>query len=155
VILAANWAAYDGGPNAALVDVAGIAEAVNRIRTLGAGRIVGVGQFPRWRRAGPQILARSYRAGRVAVLADGTVSPVRDNSDVEPLTFAADERASAWFRAAGAAFVSPLATLCDDAGCLLTVPGTSEPMVRDEDHLTNAGAVWFVVNNTAALLAAP
>jgi peptidoglycan/LPS O-acetylase OafA/YrhL len=155
VLLAANWAAYDGGPNAALVDGAGIAEAVDRIRALGAGRIVGVGQFPRWRRAGPQILARAYRAGRVAVLADGTVSPLRDKSYVAPVTFAADERANAWFRAAGAAFVSPLATLCNNAGCLLTVPGTSEPMTRDEDHLTNAGAVWFVANNREALLAAP
>jgi hypothetical protein len=155
VILAANWAAYDGGRNAALVDGAGIAEAVARIHALGARRIVGVGQFPLWHRAGPQILARSYRTGGVTALADGSVSPLRDSSYVEPATFAADGRAYAWFRAAGAAFVSPLATLCNDAGCLLTVPGTSEPMTRDEDHLTNTGAVWFVVNNEAALLAAP
>lgn len=155
VILAANWATYDGGPNAALVDGAGIAEAVNRINALGAKRIVGVGQFPLWHHAGAQILARSYRAGHVAPLADGTVPPLRNSSYVEPRTFAADERANTWFRAAGAAFVSPLATLCNSAGCLITVPGTSEPMTRDEDHLTNAGAVWFVVNNKEALLAAP
>ena len=155
VILAANWAAYDGGPKAALVDGAGIAETVDRIRALGVRRIIGVGQFPRWRRAGPQILARFYRAGRVAALADGTVSPLRDSSYVEPVTFGADERANTWFRAAGAVFVSPLTTLCNDAGCLLTVPGTSEPMTRDENHFTNAGAVWFVVNNKEALLATP
>ena len=155
VILAANWAQYDGGPNAALVDGAAIAEAVDRIAALGVRRVVGVGQFPRWAHAAPQILAQAYRMGRVAQLSGDAVAPVHNKSQVAPLTFAADKRAEAWFRAAGADFVSPLAALCDDAGCLLTVPGTSEPMTRDEDHLTNAGAVWLVETDKQALLGAP
>jgi hypothetical protein len=125
------------------------------MNALGVKRIVGVGQFPLWHYAGPQILARSYRAGHVAPLADGAVAPLLSSSYLEPKTFSADAHAGAWFRAAGAAFVSPPATLCNDAGCLITVPGTSEPMTRDEDHFTNSGAVWFVVNNQQALLAAP
>ncbi len=155
VILAGNWGPYDGGANAALVDERSIREAVGRLRAIGVRRIVGVGQFPLWDYAVPKLLARQYRDGRAAVVAAAAASPVRSMAYVAPLTFVSDQRVGQWFRAAGAAFVSPLATLCDPAGCLMTVPGRIDPMDRDEDHLTNAGSIWFAGVNEKSLLAEP
>jgi hypothetical protein len=155
VILAGNWGPYDGGPNAARVDQGSIREAVERLKAMGIKRIVGVGQFPLWDYAVPKLLARQYRDGRAASVAAAAVSPVRSLDYVNPLTFISDERVGQWFRAAGATFVSPLATLCDRTGCLMTVPGHIDPMERDEDHLTNAGAIWFAGVNRKALLESP
>jgi peptidoglycan/LPS O-acetylase OafA/YrhL len=152
VILAGNWGQYDGGRNAALVDRRSISEAVDRLKSLGIKRIVGVGQFPAWDYAVPKLLARQYRDGRASLVAGASISPVRNMDNVEPRTFISDQRVQQWFLSAGATFVSPLSTLCNDSGCLMTVPGRIEPMERDEDHLTNVGSIWFVANNEEALL---
>jgi peptidoglycan/LPS O-acetylase OafA/YrhL len=152
LILAANWGAYDGGPNADLVGQDSIREVVDRLTSIGVRRIVGVGQFPVWDYAVPKLIARDYRDGHASPEAAGTASPLRSIHNLDARTFAADQNARQWFLSAGAAFVSPLATLCNDAGCLLTVPGRVDPMDRDEDHMTNAGSVWFAANNAKSLL---
>lgn len=152
VILAGNWGPYDGGPNAALVDERSIRGAVTRVAVMGPRRVVGVGQFPLWDYAVPKLLAREYRNGHAASVAAAAASALRSNDYVAPLTFVSDQRVARWFRAAGAEFVSPLATLCDARGCLITVPGRIDPMERDEDHMTNAGSIWFVRVNEKALI---
>jgi peptidoglycan/LPS O-acetylase OafA/YrhL len=152
IILAANWAIYDGGPNAALVDQDSIREVVDRLKAIGVRRIVGVGQFPVWHYAVPKLIAREYRDGRASPAAAATSPPMRSSNNLEARTFAADQNARRWFLSAGATFMSPLATLCNDAGCLLTVPGRADPMDRDEDHMTNAGSVWFTASNAKSLL---
>jgi len=151
VILAANWGTYDGGPTAALVDRNSIREVVERLKAIGVRRIVGVGQFPVWDYAVPKLIARDYRGGHASPDAAGAAPPVRSRN-LDPRTFAADQRARQWFESAGATFVSPLATLCNEAGCLLTVPGRANPMDRDEDHMTSAGSVWFAASNAKNLL---
>jgi peptidoglycan/LPS O-acetylase OafA/YrhL len=152
VILAGNWGQYDGGRNAALVDQHSIREVVDGLKRLGIKSIVGVGQFPLWDYAVPKLLARQYREGRASLVAAANVSPLRNKDYVEPRTFISDERVHQWFASAGASFVSPMSTLCNDSGCLMTVPGHIEPMERDEDHLTNLGSIWFVANNVKDLL---
>jgi hypothetical protein len=147
VIVAANWAQYDGGPRSQLVDQRSVVETVDRLKSIGVKRVVGVGQFPVWDYAVPKLLARQYRDGHASLVAAAATEPIRGKSYVDPTSIAADELARQWFAAAGAEFISPISTLCNDAGCLMTVPGHIEPMERDEDHLTNAGSVWFVANN--------
>jgi peptidoglycan/LPS O-acetylase OafA/YrhL len=153
VILAGNWAQYDGGTHSQLVDEHSIQDTVDQLKSLGIKHIVGVGQFPLWDYSVPKLLARRYRDGRAPLVAAAAKSPVRDAEYIEPRTFISNRRVQQWFLSAGVAFVSPLSTLCNDTGCLLTVPGRIEPMERDEDHLTNAGSIWFVANNLQSLLA--
>jgi peptidoglycan/LPS O-acetylase OafA/YrhL len=153
VLLAGNWAQYDGGPHSQLVDEHSIEDTVNRLKSLGIKRIVGVGQFPLWDYSVPKLLARRYRDGRASLVAAAATSPVRDADYIEPRTFVSNQRVQQWFLSAGAEFVSPLSTLCNDTGCLLTVPGRFGPMERDQDHLTNAGSIWFVANTLQSLLA--
>jgi len=152
VILAANWSAYGGGPTAAVVDQESIREVVDRLKSIGVNRIVGVGQFPVWRYAVPKLIARDYRDGHASPDPAGTASPMRSIHNLDPRTFAADQRARQWFQSTGAAFVSPLVTLCNDDGCLMTVPGRADPMNRDEDHMTNAGSAWFAATTIKSLL---
>jgi hypothetical protein len=153
VILAGNWAQYEGGPYSQLVGENSIEDTINRLKSLGIKRIVGVGQFPLWDYSVPKLLARRYRDGRASLVATAATSPVRDADYIGPRTFISKQRAQQWFLSTGAEFVSPLSTLCNDTGCLLTVPGRIEPMERDQDHLTNAGSIWFVANTLQSLLA--
>jgi len=125
---------------------------VQRLKSLGIKRIVAIGQFPLWSYAVPKLVAREYRRGLVTVTANGTVAPMRNRSYLEPKTFAADRRVQQWFLSEGATFVSPLSTLCNDDGCLLTVPGRIEPIYRDQDHFTNAGSIWFAAYTAQKLL---
>jgi len=152
VILTANWGHYDGSAHAGLVDQQSVHEVVHHLQSLGVKRIVGVGQFPLWDHAVPQIIVRLYRSGRASLATAGTPPAIRDMSYVEPQTFVSDQRVGRWFMSAGATFISPLSTLCNDDGCLLSLPGRVEPMVRDEDHLTNSGSIWFVARNEKNLL---
>jgi hypothetical protein len=86
------------------------------------------------------------------VVAGAAASPIWSRDYLDPNTFIWDERVRQWFLSAGAAFVSPVSTLCNGVGCLMTVPGQIDPMERDHDHLTNAGSIWFVMNNERSLV---
>jgi ABC-type Fe3+-hydroxamate transport system substrate-binding protein len=57
VILAGNWARYDGITNASIVDQRSIRVIIERLNSMGISRVVGVGQFPLWTVAVPRILA--------------------------------------------------------------------------------------------------
>ena len=152
VILSGNWQQYDGGPHAGRVDATSIQETVARLRALGVARVLGVGQFPVWDFRVDKILARKYRLGSRPLGAAMAAAPIRSADLLDPGTFAWDRQAAQWFASAGAAFLSPLSTLCSGAGCLLTVPGSAAPMARDEDHLTSSGSIWFGTQNEKALL---
>ncbi len=152
VILAGNWERYDGATNASLVNEQSIRDTVEHLHAMGVSRVVGVGQFPLWTVAVPKILARYYRDGGSSSVAVRSGSAVRNAAYVDPVTFEADRRMRQWFASAGATFVSPLSTLCDLSGCLLTVPGRTEPMDGDGDHLTYAGSIWFVAENARRFL---
>jgi hypothetical protein len=127
-------------------------ETVARLEALGVKRILGVGQFPVWEFRAPKLVARRYREGSVPSGAAVADSAIRSADHLKSRTFASDQRAAQWFAATGAGFLSPLSTLCNGTGCLLTVPGSAEPMARDEDHFTRSGSIWFVEQNATALL---
>jgi hypothetical protein len=104
-----------------------------------------------WDASVPRILARYYRTSRASFAASSD-APLRDKDHVEQSAFSVSYRVGRAFLAAGATVVSPPATLCNAAGCLLTVPGTPfEPMVGDQTHLTYAGSIYFVSRNANAM----
>ncbi len=152
VILAGKWAIYADAPDVPRVDEASIRDVVDRLKSLGIAHVVGVGQFPLWDYEVPRILARQYRERRGSRVAGAAATPIRSRDHLDPDTFIWDEKVRQWFLSAGAAFVSPVSTLCEDGGCLMTVPGHLDPMERDQDHLTNAGSIWFVKNNERGLV---
>jgi hypothetical protein len=87
-----------------------------------------------------------------AVFTSETVSMLeRDKSYLKPTIFEADKRVRQALSATGVIFISPLATLCNEQGCLLVVPnGSGKPMAWDESHLTRSGSIDFVSRNAAA-----
>jgi hypothetical protein len=51
-----------------------------------------------------------------------------------------------------ALFISPLATFCNEQGCLLALPGRDDSISPDIGHLTLAASQFFATANAAALL---
>ena len=53
----------------------------------------------------------------------------------------------------GALFISPIETLCNAAGCLVTQQrnGVAYPMAHDESHLTADGSAALVLRSRARL----
>ena len=153
VIMGAHWRWRDRVGEPSLVDEQSIQQTVARLRSMGVRRVVGVGEFPVWEYDVTKILARNYRLFRGS-FGDGHKSDaIRSTGYLVPWAFPTDENIGRAFRAAGAIFVSPPATLCNADGCLLTVPGTSfEPVAWDQTHLTNAGSIYFVARNAEALI---
>jgi hypothetical protein len=147
VILAADWSLYDARTNLS----ESIQDVVYLLKSVGIKRIVGVGQFPLFDYAVPRIIARQYRLDRISVSETGAVAPIR-STRVEPQTFILDQSVRQSFQSAGGMFVSPPSTLCDEHGCLLSVPGRADPIDFDSTHLTKAGSIWFVTHNEMSLL---
>jgi hypothetical protein len=99
----------------------------------------------------PQVLARQYIDRRASAATAAARDPVRSMEYVDPQSFVSDERVRGWFSRAGAAFVSPPSILCNQAGCLMTVPDRLDPMDWDGEHLTRAGSIWFVTQAAGSL----
>ena len=151
VIMAGYWVAYyqSGDPEA--IDEA-IRQTVNRLKSMGVRRIIGIGQFPIWTVPPPRILSQIY-------------SPFARISTSEPeelghnkallnwRAFDTDRTVKKAFVKAGATFVSPKSTLCNTEGCLLIVPHLNGmPMDWDTNHMTIAGSIFFITSNERTLL---
>lgn len=148
VIMAGRWDIYEGLPK---FDEESIVWTISRLKSMGVRKVTGVNQFPLWDAPVPKILARYYRISQASFGAASS-EPLRSQDHVVQSAFSASYVIGRAFLMAGATVVSPPATLCNAAGCLLTVPGTAfEPMAGDQTHLTYAGSIWFVSRNAAAL----
>jgi peptidoglycan/LPS O-acetylase OafA/YrhL len=148
VIMAGRWDIYEGLPK---LDDESVSWTISRLKSMGVRKVVGVNQFPLWDAPVPKILARYYRTAR-ASFAAASHEPLRDRDRLVQSAFAVSYAIGRAFLTAGATVVSPPATLCNAAGCLLTVPGTAfEPIAGDQTHLTYAGSIYFLSRNAEAL----
>ena len=153
VIMAGSWFTYYISPESGHVDES-IRLTVERLKSMGVQRIVGVGQFPHWTAPPQRILIRNYSP--FAELLNWEPKELQDNNKSLIVwgAFDVDKRLKDAFLNAGATFVSPKSTLCSDNGCRLLVPGgDGAPMEFDANHLTVAGSIYFVMANERALLA--
>ena len=133
VILSGNWESY--GWQGRKIDERSIDEVVARLKELGVPKMLGVGQFPIWDYPVPKLIGRLYRTSGVSMAQTVAGQPMRNSQYVDPQTFVTDQSVGQWFRSAGAGFVSPLPSLCNDQGCLMTVPGKAEPIDRDLEQV--------------------
>lgn len=149
--MAARWELYDGTLEWARIEEDSIQTTVARLRSLGVKRIVAVGQFPTWQGPVPRILANSYRASSVETSL--SAPPIRNSADLKHSVFDAEERIGRAFSVAGAIFVSPRSSLCNDEGCILITPdGSGTPISFDTGHLSKEGSAYFVEWNRQELI---
>ena len=105
----------------------------DRLHALGAGEVMVVGPAPVWRPTLPLVFAHNYLASPQAYVAQG----------LEPNVFEVDRQlAAALANTVGLTYVSLVAHLCNQDGCLATVPGGAavDLMTFDFGHLTPEGS---------------
>ena len=151
VIMAGIWFAYYDTTDARLVDES-IHRTVNRLKSMGVQRVVGIGQFPHWTAQPQVILSRIYSP--FPRLLNRDPKELQENKAfIAWREFDTDKRLADVFSKAGASFVAPRSTLCNHDGCQLLVPGgNGVPMNWDSNHLTVAGSIYFVRTNEQDLL---
>src|SRR5262249_6284952 len=152
VIMAGSWFTYYILPDGGRIDEL-IRLTVERLKSMGVQRIIGVGQFPHWTAPPQRILSRIYSPFSELL----NLEPIEQLQDNKSLivwgAFDVDERLKNAFLKAGATFISPKSTLCNDNGCRLLVPGDrGAPMEWDVSHLTVAGSIYFITANERELL---
>jgi len=140
VILAANWMLYDGkhdegGKPWNVLPAQKLVNTISKLRSMGVGKVIVVGQLPTFTQAQPKIGARNFVPGVTA----RTFRNFNDSSAV------ADRRIREMVQGSGAEFVSPIDTLCDSSGCLISAsPNELVPLAWDHGHLTTEGSAFFV-----------
>ncbi|WP_022723756.1 SGNH hydrolase domain-containing protein, partial [Rhodopseudomonas sp. B29] len=143
VIMAAQqWHDYDGPDrDPAAVDQL-IRTTLADLKSFGVRRIVVIGRMPAWRMTPPRILAQALRTQAAGL---GAASlPTRDSTHLWSSYADDNERLRRFFTEAGAEFISPTQTLCNQDRCLLTVPDRGAPIAFDGSHLTVAGSRYYV-----------
>ena len=151
VIMAGFWAAYYQASDPEVIDDA-IHVTVNRLKSMGVRRIIGIGQFPIWTVPPQRILGQIY-----SPFARFSTNEPRDLGRNKTLldwrAFDTDKIVKKAFLKTGATFVSPKSTLCNTEGCLLIVPHLNgAPIDWDTNHMTIAGSIFFITSNEHTLL---
>jgi peptidoglycan/LPS O-acetylase OafA/YrhL len=134
VLLAANWTYYDGASSEKL-DPEALTRTAALLRAAGVGRVVIIGQLPRWLVSQPTALLTQWReTGQL---------PTRNDIQLNPASWTADRAIGNAASAAGVHFVSPMSRLCDATGCVLTVvaDGKTYPVAWDDAHLTGQASL--------------
>jgi hypothetical protein len=152
VVMSGFWGLTMHGDNGPANETA-LRKTIRRIRQSGVKRIVGIGQLPVWMSSPERIIGRIEQMQRYKLLPNADMANFeRNHTFVEPYVRGADELMRRLFTEEGAEFISPLATFCNDEGCLLTVPDSGDtPASFDGSHLTNAASVFFASKNETAL----
>lgn len=107
-----------------------------RVRAMGVRRVVLVGPAPMWQPALPEIFINRYWDSNARRVSYG-LAPGRQELD--------DELRRRYAGSTAVTYVSLISRLCDAAGCLAVVPGSSplELMAFDAAHLTPRGSVYI------------
>jgi hypothetical protein len=151
VIMSANWRVYDGHVGLGEFNGTMLRDTVARLAEIGVRRIVVVGQFPVWQTDVPRLRIARYRAA-IAGRALAGINPNRAVPELIKSEIAVDALLRSVLTGTSAIFVAPLATFCNDQGCLLAVPGRPDSVAADNGHLTLASSDFFVAANAQALL---
>lgn len=144
VIIFANWSVYYSFPTFQ----ADLERTLSRLRFSGK-QVVVIGPFPNYWAPLPDIIVKDWLAGRISGV------PERIQGIPVEATTKAERLVSMVSAAQKLRFVSLVAQLCDERGCLSSVPsGENQLITWDYGHMTLAGAT-LVAKNIYPLLGVP
>jgi peptidoglycan/LPS O-acetylase OafA/YrhL len=139
VVLEGNWSMYlpkNGGSEA---DLAPLRSTVQTLREEGGvPRIVVFGSLPIWQLSAPHVGMKLWLESHSL--------PQRTNEYLDSDSLRANELVRHVIgEGEGVEFVSPIDTLCDSRGCLLSIDKTSWiPLTLDTSHLTADGSKYLL-----------
>lgn len=133
VLIEADWWYYRRLPGSQRLDFANLRKTVEQLKSLGVARVVVFGDLPGWkivqRKVGAEIWLKSHSL------------PRRTYEYFEPESAQVDDLLREAISTTQAVFVSPIGSLCNKEGCLLSTSATEwTPVSWDTSHLTDAGA---------------
>jgi hypothetical protein len=137
VVMTAFWLHYDASRGWPTAGISGLQQAIQRVRQVGA-RVIVVGQVPIWEKTFSNVLfavwQRSHSLQTRTALHLDNASRQKD-SEIGNAVASLD-----------VAFVSPFATFCNDAGCMLfTDEQRNVPVTTDiASHLTPAASLLLM-----------
>jgi peptidoglycan/LPS O-acetylase OafA/YrhL len=138
VLLFASWPDYRTAPHGPDL-VQALEDTLRQIRQAGVGKIVIVGPAPRWnRRLYRLVVAFMMNHPELAEPPQHMAYGLGDGA----------RRAESYVREVakrqGAVYVSLLELMCNDEGCLASVPGSLDALTAwDETHLTDPASQWI------------
>ena len=137
VILSAWW------PSVSHMDLLALRDTIAALKSAEVRHVLVVGPVPSWRNGLRQCLLQYY--------VDHAVVPrrMKTGSQLNP-QFDSELRERS--RLAGAIYVSPIETMCNEEGCVTRVgDGPADIVARDGTHLTIAGSVYLIDRFPSAL----
>jgi peptidoglycan/LPS O-acetylase OafA/YrhL len=148
VVLEAHWARYMSGADAVPLQAIALRRTIRQLQAIGVNRVVVMGSLPSWRINQPRVTFEIWRRWHVVV--------DRSTLYLDPNAFAADRAVQGQVAGSGAVFVSPVDSLCDSHGCLLSADAhVPVPMAWDNDHLSVAGATLLISRTLPEILGIP
>jgi hypothetical protein len=124
-------------PGSQRLNLDDVRKTVERVESLGIARVVVFGDLPGWK-----IVQRKLGA---KIWLDSHIVPRRTYDYFEPGSKQMDEPIRKVISNTHAVFISPIASLCNEDGCLLsTSTGKWSPVSWDTSHLTDTGAALLI-----------
>jgi peptidoglycan/LPS O-acetylase OafA/YrhL len=133
VIMGGHWAIYTAEMGWGDFNALGLRRTVQTVQQIGIPTIVVMGSLPTWKIYQPRVALDLWRHRH----------ELKDRSKelLDPAAFDADIFARNAVAGTAAIFVSPIAALCDEDGCMISSdPHTPTPLAWDNDHLSLAGS---------------
>lgn len=145
VILAGYWSKYGTDAASLRAVVSNLRATVAQLKAMGVDKVVVYGNLPTWRIAQPRILMRQWQRDHAI--------PEYTGEQLDPVSFQANEAVQRALKGSGAVFVSPIAKLCNESGCLAStqMAGVFHPTSFDESHLTSEGSRVLVERSRSDL----
>lgn len=135
VVLTAYWSLYSNSNDFNQLADSDIANTIQTLKSLGVKKVIVVGCFPSYDVSLPSIASRVFISGKV----DRTLEWLN------PKIFEIDHHIADLSNQSGAKFISPLDTLCNKEGCLISTSKIElVPMAYDASHMTYSGSLYFI-----------
>ena len=136
VILAAYWLIYDEGRETSnYLSEEELGKTLSILKSLGIANIVVVGQLPTFNQTQPKVGVKNF----IKNINNRTYKKYNYESNI------VDNRIRKIATNYNVSFVSPIDTLCTNAGCLISTSlNKLIPLAWDYGHLTNEGSEYLI-----------
>lgn len=144
VVMAGAWVSYARRAGTSRDELAALMRTIEQLKAAGVARVVVFGNLPVWQieqpNVGLHIWMESHRL------------PSRSFAYYDVAAGGMDSLVAATVGATDAVFVSPIDSLCNQSGCLIsTDPNVPKPVAWDFAHLTADGSKLLIALNAAKI----
>jgi len=144
VIMGGSWYSYFRQSNASTGELLALQQTVAELSRIGIKHIVVFGNLPVWKIHQPNVGIQIWRESHTL--------PSRSYAYFDTDSARIDSLVSSAVSRTQGVFVSPIQSLCSEAGCLIsTDPSTPVPVTWDYAHLTDAGSRLLVSLNVSKI----